>query len=58
MEGKVYTVKELMETLKVSETVMLRELQTGNIKGIKIGRQWRVTEENLKKYLNGEVCNS
>ena len=48
---RVYTVDEVADLLKLkSETirVMLRDKE---INGFKAGKAWRVTEEDLKKYI-------
>lgn len=51
---KVYTVKDVMKILKISETTVLTMLKDGRLKGIKVGRYWRISEENLRAFVNGE----
>lgn len=51
---KVYTTKEMAEILKVTTRTILTYCETGRIKGVKIGHQWRVSEENLRAFINGE----
>ena len=47
------TVKEISEELRVSKWKVWELLTTGKLKGIRIGRQWRVKREELDKYVNG-----
>lgn len=46
-----YTPSELSEILKVSEDLIRRLLRKGELKGIKIGKYWRVKEKYLEEYL-------
>lgn len=50
---KLYDVKDLAKMLKVSRVTVQSYLRAGRIKGIKIGKQWQVTDANLKKFLSG-----
>ena len=50
---KLYTVKDLVNILNISERTVRAYLREGKIRGRKIGLNWRVTEENLKKFLEG-----
>lgn len=51
---KTYTLEELEEILGVTYRTLLNYLATGKLKGVKIGRKWHVSEENLKNFLNGK----
>lgn len=51
---KTYTLEELEEILGVTYRTLLSYLRTGKLKGVKIGRKWHVSEENLKNFLNGK----
>jgi excisionase family DNA binding protein len=48
---KLYTVKELMEYLKLSEPSVLKILKEGKLRGKKIVGQWRVLQSELDRYL-------
>ncbi|MCL6569504.1 MAG: helix-turn-helix domain-containing protein, partial [Meiothermus silvanus] len=37
-----YTVEELARTLKVSEEAIRKRLRGGEIRGVRLGRTWRV----------------
>lgn len=51
---KVYTLKEVEELLKVSNRTLLNYIKAGKLNAVKIGRKWMVTEENIKKLLDGK----
>ena len=51
---KTYTVQELVKVLKISQNSVLKLLREGTIKGAKVGRVWRVSEENIRAFINGE----
>jgi len=51
---KLYSVKDLNESLGVNERTVREWFKKGRIKGVKIGTEWHVTEENLGKFLNAE----
>ena len=50
-EIKIYTVQELTEVLKVTQRTLYRYIKAGQLKTIKLGREYRVTEEALKEFL-------
>ena len=49
---KFYSTAELAETLRMNIQVITRKLQAGEIEGFKIGKDWRIEEEAIKKWLN------
>ncbi|MEM3460280.1 MAG: helix-turn-helix domain-containing protein [Candidatus Micrarchaeaceae archaeon] len=48
---KVYTVKELMSILSLSDISIKRLLKAGKLKGFKVNGRWRVSEEDLKAFI-------
>lgn len=48
--GKYYTTVELATILKVDTETIRRYLQTGKIKGFKMGKEWRIAEEDFIQY--------
>ena len=48
---KVYTPEGAAEALLVSPKTIRDWLRTGKLKGIKIGRLWRVRESDLEEFL-------
>lgn len=48
---KVYTTEEALEVLKVTQRTLYRYIKAGQLKAIKLGREYRITEEALKDFL-------
>lgn len=49
-----YTVEELARTLKVSEEAIRKRLRGGEIRGVRLGRTWRVPREEAARLLGGK----
>jgi excisionase family DNA binding protein len=49
---KVYTPEGAAEALLVSPKTIREWLRTGKLKGVKLGRLWRVRERDLVEFLN------
>lgn len=47
-----YTLTELESILGVSHRTLLQYVKTGRLPAKKIGGKWRVTAENLEKFVN------
>lgn len=47
----VYTTEEVMEMLKVTRRTFYRYVKAGQLKAVKIGKTYRITEEALKDFL-------
>ncbi len=47
------TPKEIAELLDVHFNTVLYWLRNGNLKGVKVGRRWRVKPEWLKEFILG-----
>ena len=52
--GKLLKLSEVAEILRVSRQTVMRLIKTGQIKAIKVGRQWRVPEDALRALISGE----
>ena len=50
-EPKWETVSEVAEHLRVSEQTVIRLLKKGELKGSKVGKQWRIHTDDLADYL-------
>lgn len=48
---KVYTLHEVESILKVSQRTVYNYIKGGQIKAVKVGREWRITEEALRDFL-------
>ena len=46
-----YTPKQIAHALQVNESTIRRIIEQGEMTGYRIGSQLRVTEEDLKRYL-------
>lgn len=53
-ELKVYSLTEIEPILGVTHRSLLTYIKDGRLKGVKIGGKWKVSGENLKKFVNGE----
>jgi len=50
-EIKVYTTEEAQEILKVTRRTLYRYIKAGQIKVVRLGREYRITEEALRDFL-------
>ena len=50
-ELKVYTLEEVCDILKVTKRTMYNYIKAGKLKAVKMGKYWRVTEENLRAFV-------
>jgi excisionase family DNA binding protein len=48
---EVYTLQEVAERLRVSLQTVRRLVRTGELKTIKVGRQYRVTHAQLEAFM-------
>ncbi|MGA7730348.1 MAG: helix-turn-helix domain-containing protein [Chloroflexia bacterium] len=51
---ELLTVDEVAKVLRVSVFTVRQLLKAGKLRGVKVGRQWRVRQTELDKYLAGE----
>ena len=51
-ELKVYTLTETAAILKVNKRFLYPYLEAGALKGAKIGRAWRITEDAIRDFLS------
>ncbi len=51
---KIYTIEEVSIIVKIPVPTLYKHLTRGKLKGVKLGRHWRITESNLKEYLSIE----
>jgi excisionase family DNA binding protein len=54
-QGKVYTPEQLAEQWGMSRHTVLTYLRTGKLKGVKIGRSWRIREHDLKAFIQEDT---
>ena len=48
---KLYNLDELSKILKVNKVTLRGYIQQGRLKAVKIGRSYKVTEEDLREFL-------
>ena len=49
---KLYTPNEAAEFLRISRRSVYNYIKAGQLKAAKIGKQWRITENNLIEFAN------
>ena len=52
MSIKVYTAEEVAEVLQMSRIAIYSYIKSGALKAVKIGKGWRISEENLRDFIN------
>ena len=50
---KVYSIKEIMQILKISRMTTMKILESRQLKSVRAGARYLVSAENLKNYLQG-----
>lgn len=50
----LYTTKELAEILKYNEETIRVKIRKGKIKAVKIGGEYRITEDEVERIKRGE----
>lgn len=55
MTVKVYTLDEVSEILKVTKRTLYTYVKAGYLKAFKVGKYWRVSEEQLRDFINTGV---
>lgn len=53
IEIRLYGLQEIADALNVTRRTLYNYLKQGKLKAVKIGGEWRVTEDNLMSFLNG-----
>lgn len=48
---EVYTLKEVEDLLQVTRRTIYNWIKAGSLKAFKVGKQWRVTGEALREFL-------
>lgn len=51
---RLYTLTELEPILGVAHRTLLTYMKQGRLRGVKIGGKWKVSEETLRRFVNGE----
>lgn len=48
---EVYTLTELIDLLQVTRRSLYNWIKDGKIKAFRVGREWRVTKQSLKEFM-------
>lgn len=51
---RLYTLSELEPVLGVTHRTLQNYIKAGRLKGVKIGGKWKVTEDELKRFISGD----
>ena len=51
---KSYSMRQAEEPTGLSRFTIKREIERGNLKAVKLGAQWRITEAALREYMEGK----
>ena len=54
-EKKFYSIDEVASMIQVTRRAIYNYLKTGKLKATKFGKYWRVSEADLKEFLNNGV---
>ena len=46
--NEYYTIDELVKILKISRRTIERHIKSGEIKALKIGKQWRIRKSDIQ----------
>lgn len=53
-DTKLYSITDLSQSLSLKERTIREWFYRGRLKGVKLGKEWYISEENLKRFLNAE----
>ena len=56
--NKVYTAQEVADKLKIKKSTVYDLIKRGELSSSKVGKQLRVSEEQLFQYLKGSECSA
>jgi len=51
---KLYTLPEVSKIVRLARRTLYNYLKSGELKAVKLGGTWRVTEESLNEFINRE----
>lgn len=49
---EVYTLEEVSQKIKIPIPTLRKYLKSGKLQGAKIGKHWRITDEQLKQFVD------
>jgi excisionase family DNA binding protein len=51
MQNDILTIEELMEALYIGKNYAYKLLNSGKIKGFRVGRSWRIPRTSLEEFI-------
>lgn len=51
MDSELLTTEEVAKALRVSEEAVRFWLREGKLRGLRVGRRWRIRKDDLDEYL-------
>ena len=51
---RLYTLTEIEPILGVTHRTLLTYIKDGRLRGVKVGGKWKISEDNLRRFINGE----
>jgi len=54
LDIKLYSMQEVAKLLKVTEKTIQTYIKNERLKAQKIGRTWKITESNFRKFISAE----
>jgi len=52
---RLYTTEQVAKLLQIHPLTVLKYINSGKLRAVKLGRIYRVTETSLQKFLDGEM---
>lgn len=52
---RLFSLTELEPLLGVTHRTLLSYIKDKKLKAVKVGGKWKVSEDNLRKFINGEL---
>jgi excisionase family DNA binding protein len=53
--GKIFTVDQVAEQLQVKPDTIRIYLRRGDLRGFRLGREWRIREEDLQAFIDKQL---
>ena len=55
MKDELLTMAEVCSILRIGRGTLLKLIHSGEVKAIKVGRQWRILKEDLYAFLRRKI---
>lgn len=54
----IMTIEDLIEYLKLGRSKVYSLVTSGEIRGMKFGKNWRIPKESVKEYIDKQIKNT